>query len=88
MSTPDALLLVLLHAAGFEMASHRDGASWVATHADSGQQVEAPTPIDTARAALALLRQQRADLEAELGRVRAGASQIAAELRRLTDERG
>jgi hypothetical protein len=85
---PDALLLVLLHAAGYEMRPHRDGQPWVATHLDSGQRVEGDTPIDAARAALELLRQQRADAVAELDRVRAGAGQAGAELVRLADEAG
>jgi len=58
---PDVAHAILV-AAGFVVRAHRDGASWIATSIDSGQQVEADTPAAVALKAVKLLRQQRNDL--------------------------
>jgi succinate dehydrogenase/fumarate reductase flavoprotein subunit len=76
MSTPDALA-ELLEAAGFALTPHRDGRSWVATHADSGQQVEGDSPAEAAHAALALLRQQRSDAERQPATLEEALAEIA-----------
>jgi hypothetical protein len=75
--TPDPILVDLLAAAGYDLAPHRDGASWVATHFDTGQQVEADAPGPAAREALRLLRQQLADARAIAGEVGATLLQLA-----------
>jgi hypothetical protein len=86
---PAQLLVDLLDAAGYDLAPHRDGQSWVATHRDTGQQVEGEDPGPVARDALALLRQQLADVTRELENARAQAEDAARQLAQLTQgERG
>lgn len=75
--TPDPILVDLLAAAGYDLAPHCDGASWVATHRDTGQQVEADAPGPAAREALSLLRQQLIDARAIAGEVGATLLQLA-----------
>lgn len=79
MSTPtsDPVLVDLLAAAGYDLAPHRNGTSWVATYRDTGQQVEADAPGPAAREALRLLRQQLADARAIAGEVSAALLQLA-----------
>lgn len=76
--TPDPILVDLLAAAGYDLASHRNGASWVATHRDTGQQVEADAPGPVAREALRLLRQRLAE-------ARVIAEDVGARLLQLAD---
>lgn len=79
MSTlaPDLVLVDLLAAAGYDLTFHRDGVSWVATHRDTGQQVEADSPGPAAREALRLLRQQLADARLIAGEAGAVLLQLA-----------
>jgi hypothetical protein len=54
MSEPESALVELLAVAGFDLAQR--GNDWIATYRDTGQQIEGASPIQTARRALALLR--------------------------------
>jgi hypothetical protein len=67
----------LLEAAGFDLEPRGD--AWVAVHRITGLAFGGATPAEAARAALALLRQQRSDAE----RAPATLDEALAELARL-----